>query len=99
MNDNNEPRVHGSSSEAVGNWIFSLIPVGVAFVFYVVFIITAELENKDVFLAFGATAAFIGLESYWIMRGMRENSTGIVVTGLIGIAVTLGALYLYMSFA
>jgi len=50
-------------------------------------------------MAFGATAGIIGLESYWIIRGWRNDHGSTVVMGLIGIAITLGLLALYMSFA
>jgi apolipoprotein N-acyltransferase len=85
-----------NSSHEVENWIFSLIPVGVAFVFYVVFILQSGLDNANRFIAMGAGAGFIGLESYWIVTGLRNNRKGIVVMGLVGIAITLGALYLFL---
>ena len=79
------------------DWIFSLTPMGVAFVFYVMFIMSANIEPKGLFLAYGAAAGFIGLESYWIVRGWRKNNVSTIVMGLIGIAVTLGLLFLYKS--
>lgn len=85
-----------NGSTLVENWIFSLIPVGVAFVFYVVFILQSELEHANRFIAIGAAAGFVGLESYWILRGLQAKRSGIVVMGLVGIAITLGALYLFL---
>ena len=85
---------NASNSQVVENWIFSLIPVGVAFVFYVVFVLQSDIENKNLFIAYGATAGFIGLESYWIAQGLRQRRPGVVVMGLIGIAITLGVLAL-----
>jgi len=79
------------------DWIFSLTPMGVAFVFYVMFIMSTNIEPKGLFLAYGAAAGFIGLESYWIVRGWRKNNASTIVMGLIGIAVTLGLLFLYKS--
>jgi hypothetical protein len=79
------------------DWIFSLTPMGVAFVFYVIFIMSTNIEPKGLFLAYGAAAGFIGLESYWIVRGWRKNNVSTIVMGLIGIAITLGLLFLYMS--
>jgi len=79
------------------DWIFSLTPMGVAFVFYVMFIMSTNIEPKGLFLAYGAAAGFIGLESYWIVRGWRKNNASTIVMGLIGIAVTLGLLFLYIS--
>lgn len=96
MQEEKKPLASGNSSEEVENWIFSLIPVGVAFVFYVVFILQAGLEGANRFIAIGAAAGFIGLESYWILKALRHNRNGIVVMGLAGIALTLGALYLFL---
>ena len=80
------------------DWIFSLTPMGVAFVFYVMFIMSANIEPKGIFLAYGAAAGFIGLESYWIVRGWRKNNVTTILLGLLGIAITIGMLYLYKSF-
>ncbi len=85
--------------DVVANWIFSLLPIGVAFVFYVVFISATSLENANIFIAYGAAAAFVGLETYWIMYGLRKKYMGTVVMGLVGIVLTLGLLYLYLSIA
>ena len=59
---------------------------------------STEIEPKGLFLAFGAAAGFIGLESYWIIRGWRNNHAITIVMGLLGIALTLGLLGLYMHF-
>ena len=96
MEENDQSAADTSSSALVENWIFSLIPVGVAFIFYIVFILQSEIENKNLFIAYGATAGFIGLESYWIMLGLRNKRSSIVVMGVIGIALTLGVLKLYL---
>ena len=80
------------------DWIFSLTPMGVAFVFYVMFIMSANIEPKGIFLAYGAAAGFIGLESYWIVRGWRKNNVSTILMGLVGIVITLGMLFLYKSF-
>lgn len=85
-----------SNSEVVESWVFSLIPVGVAFVFYVVFILQSDLDNKNVFIAYGAIAGFIGLETYWIMMGLQKQRKGIVVLGTIGILLTLGVFLLLL---
>jgi hypothetical protein len=86
------------SSEA-GNWIFSLVPIAVAFSFYIVFILSSDIENKALFIAYGAAAGFIGLESYWVLRGWRNNHGSTVLMGIIGIAATIGLLKLYLAFA
>ena len=88
-------RAYGEAED----WIFSLTPVGVAFVFYIMFIITTDMEQKGLFVAYGAAAGLVGLESYWIIRGWRKHHLSTVIMGMIGIIVTLGLLYLYMSIA
>jgi len=80
------------------DWIFSLTPIVVAFVFYIMFIISTDIENKGLFIAYGAAAGMVGLESYWIVRGWRNNHGSTILMGIIGIAITLGLLYMYMSF-
>ena len=80
------------------DWIFSLTPIAVAFVFYIMFIMSTDIEQKGLFIAFGAAAGVIGLESYWIVRGWRNNNGSTILMGVIGIAVTIGLLSLYMSF-
>jgi len=79
------------------DWMFSLIPIGVAFTFYIIFIMSTKIEPKGLFLAYGAAAGFIGLESYWIVRGWRKNHAITIVMGFIGIAITLSLLFLYVS--
>jgi len=79
------------------DWIFSLTPMGVAFAFYIMFIMSANIEPKGLFLAYGAAAGFIGLESYWIVRGWRKNNASTILMGIIGIAITLSLLFLYIS--
>ena len=81
------------------DWIFSLTPITVAFVFYIMFIISTDIEQKGLFIAYGASAGIIGLESYWIVRGWRNNHGSTIVMGVLGIAITLGLLSLYMFFA
>ena len=87
-------RTHGEAED----WIFSLTPISVAFVFYIMFIISTDIEQKGLFIAYGAAAGLIGLESYWVVRGWRQHHISTVVMGVMGIAITLGALSLYMSF-
>ena len=81
------------------SWIFSLVPVGVAFVFYIMFIISSDIEQKGLFIAYGAAAGLIGLETYWIVRGWRKNHGSTIIMGILGIVITLGLLRLYLSFA
>ncbi len=81
----------------IHDWIFSLTPVGVAFVFYVVFIMSANIEPKALFIAYGAAAGIIGLESYWIVRGWHNNHASTIIMGVIGIGITLCMLVFYLS--
>lgn len=92
MENNDNLELHDGNSQLVENWIFSLIPVSVAFVFYVVFILQSGLDDKLTFIIYGATAGFIGLESYWIVQGLRLGRKRIVIMGLVGVALTLGLL-------
>lgn len=98
MKDSDLSRTPENSSEEVGEWLFSLTPVGVAFSFYVVFILQSELDNTNLFLVYGAAAGFIGLESYWITKGLQRKCKSTIVMGTIGIMLTLGLLYLYQAF-
>ena len=81
----------------IQDWIFSLTPIGVAFVFYVVFIMSSGIEQKELFIAYGAAAGFIGLESYWMVRGWHNNHGSTVIMGAIGILITIFVLGMYMS--
>lgn len=87
---------HRNPDEA-HDWIFSLIPIGVAFGFYMMFIMSSDIQPKGLFIAYGAAAGIIGLESYWIVRGWQKNHASTVVMGVIGIAITLILLSLYVS--
>lgn len=80
------------------SWVFSLVPVCVAFVFYIMIILSTDVEQKNLFIAYGAASGLIGLESYWIVRGWRKHHGSTVLMGIIGIAITLGLLKLYLSF-
>ena len=88
----------GRDQSEAEDWMFSLVPIGVAFTFYMIFIMSTSIEPKGLFLAYGAAAGFIGLESYWIVRGWRKNHAITIMMGFLGIAITLGLLFLYMSF-
>lgn len=81
----------------IQDWIFSLTPIGVAFSFYLVFIMSSDIEPKGLFIAYGAAAGFIGLESYWIVRGWQNNHASTIIMGAIGILITIFVLGLYMS--
>lgn len=85
----------GSVDAAI--WVMSLLPVGVAFACYVGLILATGIEPKDRLIAYGAAAAFIGVECYWILRGLRDNHFGTMVTGFVGAALAILALDRYLS--
>ncbi|MDX1697446.1 MAG: hypothetical protein R3308_04125 [Thiohalobacterales bacterium] len=87
----------GRDPGEVQDWIFSLTPLGVAFVFYMFFIISTNVEPRGLFMAGGAAAGIVGLQTYWIFRGWRKNHVSTVMMGLIGIGITLSLLALYVS--
>jgi uncharacterized membrane protein len=88
----------GRGPQEIQDWIFSLTPLGVAFIFFFVFMLTMDMPGKDMILVTGFAAGFTGLQSYWIFRGWRKNHGITVLLGVIGIAVTFGLVWLYMSF-
>jgi uncharacterized membrane protein len=85
--------------QEIQDWIFSLAPLGVAFIFFLIFLWPMEIPDKDVILVTGVAAGFIGLETYWIFRGWRKNHMSTILLGLAGIAITIAAAWSYMTFA
>ena len=85
--------------QEVENWIFSLTPLGVAFVFFFIFLLPMEIPHKDMVLVIGTAAGFTGLQSYWIFRGWRKNHALTIVLGLIGIAIVVVLVRLYLTMA
>ena len=83
--------------QEVQDWILSLTPLGVAFVFFFIFLLPMDIPNKDVVMIVGTAAGFTGLQSYWIFRGWRKNHALTIVLGLIGIAVVMGLVKLYLT--
>lgn len=79
------------------SWMFSLIPVFVAFVIYIMFILSMDITQKNIFIAYGAASFIIGLQSYWIVRGWLKHHASTISMGVIGIVITLGLLKLYLS--
>ena len=82
----------------IEDWIFSLTPLGVAFVFFIIFVLPMDLPNKDMIVVTGIAAGFTGLQSYWIFRGWRKNHLSTILLGIIGITITLGLSWGYMQF-
>jgi hypothetical protein len=87
----------GRNQQEVEDWILSLTPLGVAFVFFVIFLLPMEIPRKDVVLIIGTAAGFTGLQSYWIFRGWRKNHAITILLGLIGIALAVALVWLYLS--
>jgi hypothetical protein len=83
----------------VEDWMFTLTPLGVAFVFFIVFILSSDITNKGLVMVFGTAAGFVGLQSYWVFRGWRKNHAITVLMGLVTIALVLGLVWLYLQFA
>jgi hypothetical protein len=84
--------------QEVQDWMFSLAPLGVAFIFFLIFLWPMDMPNKDMIFVTGVAAGFIGLETYWVFRGWRKNHLVTIVLGLAGIAVTIAAAWLYLNF-
>jgi uncharacterized membrane protein len=82
----------------IQDWLFSLTPLGVAFVFFLVFLLPMDIANKDIILITGIAAGFTGLESYWVFRGWRKNHGSTVLLGLLGIALTIFLAWFYVTF-
>jgi hypothetical protein len=87
----------GRNPQEVEDWIFSLTPLGVAFVFFFIFLLPMEIPRKDVILIIGTAAGFTGLQSYWIFRGWRKNHALTILLGLAGIAIVCALVWLYLS--
>jgi hypothetical protein len=87
----------GRNPQEIETWLFSLIPLGVAFVFFFIFLLPMDIPRKDVVMVIGTAAGFTGLQSYWIFRGWRKNHALTIVLGLIGIAIVLGLVMLYLT--
>jgi hypothetical protein len=89
----------GRNPQEIETWLFSLIPLGVAFVFFFIFLLPMDIPRKDVVMVIGTAAGFTGLQSYWIFRGWRKNHALTIMLGLIGIAIVLGLVRLYLTLA
>lgn len=81
--------------QEVQDWIFSLTPLGVAFAFFLVFLLPMEIEHKDIILVTGIAAGFTGLQTYWIFRGWRKNHAITILLGLVGIGLTISFAWFY----
>lgn len=94
----NELFSEGRDHEEVGRWLFSLTPLGVAFVFYFIFLLQLDIQNKSLLYVIGAAAGFTGLQSYWIARGWKRNEGLTVLLGIAGILVAALLVWLFLGF-
>jgi hypothetical protein len=85
---NSKPSLAGSVAD-IPLWINSLLPVMAMFLCYTGIVVAAGIEPEDRLIAYGAAAAFIGLECYWILRGLRDNHLMTMVTGIVGAAMAV----------
>lgn len=82
----------------VQRWIFSLTPLGVAFVFFFIFMLPLNIPNKDLILVTGAAAGFAGLQAYWIFRGWQREEGSTILLGVIGILAAGAFVWAYDAF-
>ena len=90
--------IAGQDHQEFGRRIRSLIPLGVAFVFYSIFLLPADIANKDTLYVVGAAAGFSGVQAYWAVCGWKRKNILTVALGVIGIAVAFGHAWMYMGF-
>ncbi len=80
----------------IERWFISLAPLCLAFAFFIVFISSMEMPNKDIIYTIGGTAGFSGLQTYWIGRGWSRGDGSTVILGFIGIAFAVAIAWLYI---
>ena len=74
----------------VQDWIFSLTPLGIAFVFFHFFILRMDIPDKPQVMIVGTAAGIAGLQAYWVIRGWRKNHMSTILFGLVSIALVVG---------
>lgn len=82
----------------VQRWMFSLTPLGVAFVFFFIFLLPMDIANKDMVLVTGGAAGFAGLQAYWVFRGWQREEGFTVLLGVIGIIAAGVFVWAYNAF-
>lgn len=88
----------GRDEQEVQRWMFSLAPLGVAFVFFFIFLLPMNIPDKDIILVSGFAAGFAGLETYWIFRGWQRGEGLTVLLGVLAIGITGVFLWGYINF-
>jgi hypothetical protein len=81
----------------VQDWLFSLTPLGVAFVFFFFLILPMDIPNKAGIMVLGVAAGLAGLQTYWVFRGWQKNHLSTVLLGMIGLSIIAAVVWVYMS--
>lgn len=85
-------------SAEVQRWLFSLIPLGVGFVFFFLLILPMDIAHKDMVMVTGLAAGFAGLQSYWMVRGWQREEGMTVLLGFLGIVLAALFVWAYAAF-
>ena len=79
-------------------WFFSLIPLGIAFLFFHFVVLSMGIPNRLQVMVVGTAAGVVGLQAYWVMRGWRRNHLVTIVLGLVSIAAVLAGTWLFLNY-
>lgn len=79
------------------DWLFSLTPLGVAFVFFFFLILPMNLPNKAEIMVLGVAAGLAGLQAYWVFRGWQKNNLSTVLLSMIALLIIPAAVWAYRS--
>lgn len=88
---------HRDPSE-VERWLFSLIPLGVAFVFFFLLILPMEIPNEEIVIVAGLAAGFAGVQGYWVVRGWQREEGLTILLGVLGIVLAGLFVWTYSNF-
>jgi uncharacterized membrane protein len=77
-------------------WVMSLAPLTIAFLFFMIFMLPVDVEDKDLILVGAGCAGFAGLQAYWVVRGWKRAEGMTILQGLIGIALAVGIAWAYV---
>jgi hypothetical protein len=79
------------------DWLFSLTPLGVAFVFFFFLILPLNLPNKSQIMVLGVAAGLAGLQAYWVFRGWQKNHLSTVLLSLTALSIIGASVWVYLS--
>jgi len=85
--------------EELQSWFLSLVPLGIAFLFFHIFLLNMDIPNRTQVTVVGTAAGIAGLQAYWVVRGWRKNHIITMLFGLSSIAMVLGLVWLYLAFS